>query len=170
VPSVALPTSARGAAPIGTAPPSPPRVRRTITLAKVRPVAGVKVAVDGDAAIEASSGITFALNEQAHTLLFTCIEELCEPQTRTVAAGDAEESVEVELKIKPARLVVAGDPSSSFVLREMPTLALLPNVPVAVPMTRKTERFHVRELVVDREIEVTLTAGELTRAIFSEGP
>jgi hypothetical protein len=120
--------------------------------------------------MEASSGKTVTLNEKAHTLLFTCIEDLCEHETRVISAGDADETVEVDLKIKPARLTVAGDPAKSYVIKEKPTLALPVNVPVDVPMTRKTERVHVRELITDKEVVVQLVAGQVARASFTDEP
>jgi serine/threonine-protein kinase len=142
--------------------------KRTLTLAKVRPVAGVLVAVDGDPAIQAASGKSITLSDKPHTLVFTCIEDLCDPQTRAVGAGDVDENVEVELKIKPAKLTIVGDQTKSYLIKELPQLAVHANAAAAVPMTRKTETFHVRELETDREQTVTLTAGQAGRAVFAE--
>jgi len=166
-----LPPSSLIAAPSLSLPKIVPPVQspsRMITISKVRPHAGVLVAVDGDAATEAASGKTITLSNKAHALVFTCIEDLCEPQTRAVNAGDAEESIEIELKIKPAKLTIVGDPSKSYVIKEKPLMSVLANFAVDVPMTRKTETLHVRELLTDREVTVTLTAGQASRAVFGE--
>jgi hypothetical protein len=157
------PARATAVAPVAAA-----TVRRTILLSKVRPVAGVLVAVDGDSATEASTGKSLTLNEKPHALVFSCIEDLCEPQTRNVKGGDSDESVEVELRIKPAKLTVVGDGTKSYVIKELPQLAVQANVGASVPMSRKTETFHVRELLTNREVAVTLTAGQSGQAVFAE--
>jgi hypothetical protein len=120
--------------------------------------------------MEASGGKTITLNEKPHTFLFTCIEDLCEEKSRPIPAGDQDESIDVELKIKPAKVTLNADPSKSYVLREKPAVPLVANVPVDVPMSRKTETLHVRELVSGSEIEITVTAGQPTRATFTEAP
>jgi eukaryotic-like serine/threonine-protein kinase len=171
--------SPSGSAPLVVAPPIPIALRplpvasaaaptrRTITIAKIRPVAGVLVAVDGDPAIEAASGKSITLDGKPHALVFSCIEDLCEPQTRNVAG----ESVEMDLKIKPAKLTIAGDPTRSYVIKEKPILSVNAGGTTDVPMTRKSELFHVRQLGEhEREVTVTLTAGQVARAVFSEEP
>ena len=143
--------------------------RRTITIAKIRPVAGVLVAVDGDPAIEAASGKSITLDGKPHALVFSCIEDLCEPQTRQIGAGETDESVEMDLKIKPAKLTIAGDPTRSYVIKEKPILSVNAGGTTDVPMTRKSETFHVRQLGEhEREVTVTLTAGQVARAVFGE--
>ena len=147
---------------------------RAITIAKIRPVAGVLVAVDGDPATEATAGKSITLDGKPHTLVFSCIEELCEPQTRVVGAGEAPENVEVDLRIKPARLTIVGDTTKSFVITEKPLLSVHANATSDVPMTRKSETFHVAQLGAndkpEREVTVTLTAGQPTRAVFTDAP
>jgi hypothetical protein len=145
-------------------------VHRQVTLKRVWPPGGVLVAVDGDDAMEASTGKTITFNDKSqHTLLFTCTEDLCEPLQVTVAAGDADESVPAVLHIKPARLTVVGDPGKSYVLVEM-ALPLPPNVAVDVPMRARGETFHVRELVTNREEPVPLVAGKAKRVNFIDDP
>jgi hypothetical protein len=128
------------------------------------------VALDRAVPVEIASGRSFSLNERPHMLIFSCIEDLCEPQTRSVGAGEADEAIEVELKIKPARLTVAGDPSKSYVIRELPQLSPQANVLLPVPMSRKSETVHVKELLSGREVAVTLTAGQAARASFGDEP
>ncbi len=145
--------------------------RRTITIAKIRPVAGVLVAVDGDPATEAASGKSITVDGKPHVLVFSCIEDLCDPQTRNIGAGDGDEAVEMDLKIKPAKLTIAGDPTRSYVIKEKPILSVNAGGTTDVPMTRKSETFHVRQLGThEREVEVTLTAGQASRAVFGEEP
>ncbi len=145
--------------------------RRTITLAKIRPVAGVLVAVDGDSATEASSGKSITLDNKPHVLVFSCIEDLCEPQDRKVAPGDGDDAVEINLRIKPAKLTIVGDPTRSFVINEKPMLSVHAGATSDVPMTRKSETFHVKELGEgNHEVAVTLTAGQVTRAVFGDEP
>ncbi len=155
--------------------PSPSSARRTITLLKIRPVAGVLVAVDGDPATEASSGKTITLDTKPHALVFSCIEDLCKPQTRNVGVGEADENVEIELKIKPARLTIVGDPNKTFVITELPQLNPHANAAaIEVPLNRKSETFHVAQLGPDgkaeRELPVTFSAGQPSRAVFTDAP
>jgi tetratricopeptide (TPR) repeat protein len=105
-------------------------VRRTITFAKIRPNAGVLVAVDGDAAAEAATGRSITVDTKPHALAFSCVEDLCEPQTRNVGVGETDESIEVELKIKPAKLMIVGDLTKSYSVVEKPNLTVHPGVVV----------------------------------------
>jgi hypothetical protein len=101
-------------------------VKRTVTLASLQPPYGVHMAIDGRAAPDLSpvQGLSFSLDDKAHTLSFTCEQDMCEPRSREISPGDKDESIEVALRIRPAQLLVDGDPSHSYAIEEMPHIVL----------------------------------------------
>lgn len=161
-PIVVIPQIAKSVA--SAAPP--PVVHREIRLAKVRPANGVIVAVDGDPAVTAETGNTLTLDDKPHTLRFTCKNDWCEPLSRGVEPGANGMSLEVELKIRPASLVVDGNEGRRYAVKERPGLIVAAGVPIDISMTRGSEPVHVRELETDREKIVNLKVGEQIRASF----
>jgi hypothetical protein len=77
-------------------------------------------------------------DEKAHTLSFTCQDrdgnELCVPKTIPVPAGDAEQTLDVQLTILPAKLTVDGDPGKSYGIEEVPNITLASGVLSEVPI------------------------------------
>jgi len=136
VTSVTVPVSATTTAAI-TATVAVQHVDRTITL-NVLP-ASFFVSDNGKDPENHTTGDTLKLDDKEHLLRFTCPQDLCEPQMRKVAAGKAEETISLELRVKQATLTVSfTDSNATFSLEEAPTLVIKPgvSVPVTVPSYR----------------------------------
>ena len=62
----------------------------------LRPPFGVLYAIDGVDSGKASTGLRIVLDGKAHQLVFTCMNDACEPVTKAVEAGDTpEQSIDV---------------------------------------------------------------------------
>jgi serine/threonine-protein kinase len=106
-------------------------VERAITL-NVLP-ASFFVSDNGREPENHTTGDTLKLDEKEHVLRFTCPQDLCEPQTRKVAAGKTDDPISLELRVKQATLTVSfADPTATFSLEEAATLPIKPGVPVQV--------------------------------------
>ena len=113
--------------------------KRSVTFASLQPQYGVVMTIDGVRGPEPGPGFTFMLpDERAHALSFTCQDrdgnELCVPKTIPVAAGDTEQTLDVQLTILPAKLVVDGDPGRSYGIEEVPNITLASGVAAEIPM------------------------------------
>lgn len=147
----------------------PPKdVRRALALATVRPVAGVRVSVDGAGPVEALDGTTLTLDEKSHELTFTCANDMCEPQRRAVPAGDRELApLAVEMRIRDATLVVTGSATSFYGVEQLPQLTLRSGTPVRVPMTRGSYTVVVFDRTNPEQKQgVTLIAGRRAEVRF----
>ena len=156
------PIPSRSAAPAVT-------IRRDFAL-RVRPAHGVLVAIDGDAATAAEAAPTYTLDEKRHTLTFTCLENMCEPVTRVLEGGETGYPLDVELKIRPAKLIVDGSPGRRYTVVQRPGVTVQARVPAEIPMKRGTETVTVRELETDREVTVNLRVGQDVHAVFADTP
>ncbi len=147
----------------------PPKVvERRITLESLHPPFGVLLAVDGASIGEAHVGQTVVLDGKAHDLRFTCMEDECEPWTKSIAPG--EESlfpVAVTLSIKPAALVVDGDPTLSYGLEEFPSVAIRVGFPASVPVKHGNYAVHVVERPSGRRVTGKLYPGKEARVTFT---
>ncbi|MDB4941027.1 MAG: serine/threonine protein kinase [Labilithrix sp.] len=113
--------------------------KRAVRFDSLQPQFGVKLRVDGAAGPDPSPGASFMLpDERAHALVFTCRDrddnELCVPKTVSVPAGDTEVTLDVQLAILPAKLLVEGDPGRSYSVLEVPNITLAAGVPTDIPM------------------------------------
>jgi hypothetical protein len=113
--------------------------KRSVTFASLQPQYGVVMSIDGVRGPEPAPGFTFMLpDEKAHALSFTCQDrdgnELCVAKTIPVAAGDTEQTLDVQLTILPAKLVVDGDPGRSYGIEEVPNITLASGVAGEIPM------------------------------------
>jgi hypothetical protein len=145
-------------------------VERKITLATVRPPFGVLVALDGKPLGEAREGGTFTLDGKPHEVRFTCAKDECEPQTKVVAPGDeAELTLNVALSIKPATVVIEGDPALSYGLEEFPSIAARVGVPVAVPVPHGNYYVHVVDRLSGHRQTVRLNPGKEAHVSFTAG-
>jgi hypothetical protein len=151
-----------------TATTSAPKVtQRTVIIGAVKPSNGVEVAIDGAAAGAVTDGYRITLpDNKAHTLRFTCLQDLCTPQDRPVPEGEGEITISVALAIKPARLVVDGEPGASYQIESMPTISLRPGVPTSIPMSRGSEAVSILQLPSGKKLTVKLTAGKETHVTF----
>jgi hypothetical protein len=113
--------------------------KRSVTFASLQPQYGVVMKVDGVRGPDPGPGFSFMLpDEKAHTISLACQDrdgnELCVPKTISVPAGDAEQSLDVQLTILPAKLVVEGDPGRSYGIEEVPNITLAAGVATEIPM------------------------------------
>jgi hypothetical protein len=141
-------------------------IERKVSLSAVRPPFGVLAAVDGAPVGEAHEGSTFILDGKAHELRFTCVRDQCEPQVRPIAAGEEGESLAVTMTIKPATVVIDGDPALSYGLEEFPSIAVRMGVPVAVPVPHGNYAVHVVERPSGRRETLSLDPGREARLTF----
>lgn len=117
--------------------------KRNVVISSLQPPHGVVMAIDGVRGADPSPGLSFLLPDQSpHVLTFTCKDptngnELCVPKTVTVPAGDTEQSLDVQLMILPAKLVIEGDPLRSYTVEEA-NITLASGVVTEIPMRRGT--------------------------------
>ncbi len=114
--------------------------KRSITIASLRPANGVFVSLDGSGPRETGADTSFTLDDKAHSLVFTCTMDLCDPRAYDIAAGDKDQAIDVALHIHPGKLVVEGEPTHSFGIDEMPTVTVVPGVAASIPMTTEGRR------------------------------
>ena len=169
--TAAIPTAAPTTPPVAVAStlhPSVPikPIKRDIVIGSMRPLYGVTVAVDGEPATVASVGLRIHVDNKPHTLTFACMNELCNPQQRLITGGETEETIVVFMSIKPATLVLEGNPQLTYRILEEPTVTLRPRIPVLVPMKSARYPVHVVELPSNRTMSVTLMAGQEKRLAF----
>jgi serine/threonine-protein kinase len=138
-------TSERPAVALGTVRVPPATVdagaakKRSVTFASLQPQYGVVMKIDGVRGPDPGPGFSFMLpDEKAHALWFTCQDhlgnELCVPKTVNVAAGETEQTLDIQLTILPAKLVVDGEPGRSYSIEEMPNITLASGVAAEIPM------------------------------------
>lgn len=113
--------------------------KRSVTIASLQPQYGVVMKIDGVRGPDPGPGFSFMLpDEKAHALWFTCQDhvgnELCVPKTVNVPAGDTEQTLDVQLTIVPAKLVVDGEPGRSYGIEEVPNITLASGVVAEIPM------------------------------------
>lgn len=130
--------SAGSMRPVTIADASAPK-KRSVMIASLQPQYGVVMKIDGVRGPEPAAGSAFMLpDEKAHALSFTCEDrsgnELCVPKSMTIPAGDNEQSLDVQLTILPAKLVVDGDPGRSYGIEEVPNITLASGVASEIPM------------------------------------
>jgi serine/threonine-protein kinase len=113
--------------------------KRAVVFASLQPQYGVVMKVDGVRGPDPGPGLSFMLpDDKAHALSFTCQDrdgnQLCVPKTMAVPAGDAPQTLDVQLTIVPAKLVVDGDPSRSYGIEEVPNITLAAGVASEIPL------------------------------------
>jgi serine/threonine-protein kinase len=148
--------------------PAPKAVERSVTLELQRPPFGVLVAVDGASLGEAHTGQIVLLDGKPHELRFTCMEEgVCEPGTKVIPAGEEPQiPVTVSLNIKPAAIVVDGDPGQNYGLEEFPGIPVRVGFPTSVHLEHNVV-VHVVERPSGRRVTGRLSPGKETHVTFS---
>jgi hypothetical protein len=128
------------------------------------------LSIDGAAPIEADQTKPFTVDEKAHTLVFTCRDDLCSPKTVQVEAGDKNVDLAVDLSIAPAKLFVEGDPSHSYGITELLNLNVAGGSEVEIPMTAGKRQVHVfdRTDPYNQPQAVELTAGKRSTISFKK--
>ena len=161
--SPALAVSARPRVPPNATHEPPPRlVERGIRL-DLTPSMGVKVTVDGDSTRDVSTGDALTLDNKAHLLSFTC--PVCTPVTRDVAAGEKDDIITVKVPIKPASLVILGEPDKTYQLVEHPELTVRIGSN-SIQLGSAFERVTVKQIETGATDAVRLEAGKQVQATF----
>ncbi len=120
---------------------------RKLTFMSVKPN-GVTVAVDDAPAIAISPGSSLDLDYKQHVLQFDCVTGgLCEGKTQRIPEGKTDDSMSVEVLIRPATLIVLGDSSGSYGIKEWPDKDVKIGSPVSVPMRTGARDFIT---IIDR--------------------
>jgi serine/threonine-protein kinase len=139
-----LAASARALARPGIGPrqaTAPKPSQREVRFTSVEPEQGVFVALDGAALAPLDPTKPLVLDEKAHSLVFSCAENLCDSFTRTVDPGDRGVTFPVHLTIKPSRLVIRGNLGRTYILNDDMAHPLRSNeVPNPVPMPHSAVR------------------------------
>ncbi len=163
-------TAARTIANPVVVPAAKPSVTRTVRFARLSPPFGVQLAIDGAASSEVDRAQSFTLDEKAHTLVFTCRDDLCSPKTVQVEGGDKNVDLAVDLSIAPARLFVDGDPSHSYGITELLNVNVAGGSEIDIPMTAGKRQVHVfdRTAPSGQPQAVDLTAGKRSTISFKK--
>ncbi len=164
------------APPVRTAPtvmraplPAPLPNARQLSFVRVMPVAGVVVTIDDGQPINIGAGSTLPIDTRPHVLRFACVlQDACEPDTRTIAAGSFAGDLAIELKIRPATLLVLGQPDGHYYIDDYASIDVRAGVPARVPVSRAVNNYVT---VIDRdskrEQKVNLSAGKEARVTFA---
>ena len=124
--------------------------------------------LDDGAPTRVQSGDSISVDAaKEHTIVFTCAQDLCIPERRNVAVGTKEESLSIELRIRPAVLVVEGDPGKQYVIVERPQISVVVGQAVSVPASSGADfDVSVKEIGSDQAKTVTLHPGQTSTVSF----
>jgi hypothetical protein len=162
-------TTAVAIAPTTIKTAAPKVTDRSIVIAHVKPPNGVAIAVDGvQQIVDTQPGSKLTLDLEKHELTFTCRNDGCIPDQKTIAAGDHDDSIDIALKIRPAKLKILGSPGSTYSSSDEPTLAIGMTSDAMVPMSAGQRVFHVTELPSNRTLSAMLTANTETTLDFTK--
>ncbi len=148
-------------------PPKP--TLRELRFSEVSPPYGALVSIDGAKALDVTPAKPLSLDEKAHTLTFTCMSDLCTPEDRKVEPGSGPVSLPVHLKIKPALLVIHGNPGADYVDDDGHHLQR-GDTPNPIPMTNSGRRAYRVTEVGGASQTAELVAGKQTKLDFGSAP
>jgi len=169
--SSAVRTLARPA--VSVRPPPPKPTSHEVRFTSVEPAQGVRVAIDGASAISLDPSKPIVLDDKAHSLTFSCQFDLCDPPlTRTIEPGDRPVALAVRLTIKPARLLIHGNPANHYTLSNDPGRRLdVGDVATEIPMTHEASRVvKVVEQETGQFRMVDLYAGKVSKPVDFVSP
>ncbi|MGA7121861.1 MAG: serine/threonine-protein kinase [Polyangiaceae bacterium] len=138
------------------------RIERTITL-ELTPPMGVKLSIDGAAAIDESTQATLRLDTKPHLLVFDCA--VCTPVQVALAAGDKDDRLSVNVPVKPATLQVSGDGDKTYQIVEDPQLVIRAGQNT-VALKSQYRSITVRQIETDERRPIRLVAGQEIRVTF----
>lgn len=139
---------------------------RVVRIGEIRPPEGCLVSVDGEGARAATSGLTLSLDEKEHQLVFSCKGELCIRQTRTISAGEKDETLaSVQLELKPSVLTIEGEASHKFQMAGNPG-TLRAGVAISIPIRSNDQATVVTDLDTGVTRTVFLRAGGDQKVTF----
>jgi serine/threonine-protein kinase len=141
--------------------------QRTFVFGRLSPPFGVRMTIDGKQAPDPDTGKSFVLDEKAHNLVFTCADDRCVPKAMPIPAGDTGDTLQVELTIAPARLVVDGDPSRSYGIEELPGVTISAGQESEIPLNAGEKAVYVFDRLDTKNRQlVTLAAGKRATVSF----
>jgi serine/threonine-protein kinase len=150
----------RAAAPARDAAPTP--VERALTL-DLRPSVGVTVSVDGQPPREVASGESLVLGGDAHSLVFGC--PVCNPVQVPVRPSDKDETLHVVVPVRPATLVIVGEPDKAYQIAEMPEIVVRAGEN-ALPLVSMFRVVTVRQIETGEARTIRVKAGDVARVAF----
>jgi len=156
----ALPT-VKSAAPVSL-------VKRDVSVDVAFPPNGVLASLDGAANVPVSGGYTFSVDAKPHSIVFTCVEDLCVPKRVDVPPGDDKVPLSASLTIRPASLVVHGDANATYQILQLPQIAVRAETAVSVPLKDSKKTFTVVQLPSGKKLVVELAAGKRGEVSFIE--
>jgi hypothetical protein len=124
---------------------------------------GMKLSVDGEPEADVSTGKLLTLDSKAHALTFTC--EVCVPQQIGVAAGERDDTLRVNLPIKPATLIIQGDVDKTYQIVEEPQLVIRAGANT-VALKSMYRPITVRQIETDARRRVRIQAGRGVTVAF----
>jgi hypothetical protein len=130
----------------------------------------VLIAIDDGSPSEVTVPLRIPLDGRAHELRFTCVSDVCEPQVRHIDEGAREDLLAISLAVRPAGLLVEGDPTLTYQVVEEPSVYLRAGVAAVVPMKQYRAVVHILELPSNRTQEASLVAGKNARVMFDHTP
>jgi hypothetical protein len=135
---------------------------RVLTL-DLKPPMGVSVSIDGRSERPVTAGDTLTLDADTHTLGFTC--PVCVGVERAIAAGDRSETLRVEVPIKPATLVVEGNPANHYQIVQHPELRVYVGKN-QIRLNSAYELVTVEQIETGTQKPLRLEAGQAIAAAF----
>jgi serine/threonine-protein kinase len=137
-------------------------VERALTL-DLRPSVGATVAVDGQPPRDVASGESLVLGGEAHSLTFAC--PVCDPVQVPVRASDKDETLHVVVPVRPATLVINGEPDKAYQIAEMPEV-IVRTGENAVPLVSMFRVITVRQIETGETRTIRVKAGDVARVGF----
>jgi eukaryotic-like serine/threonine-protein kinase len=165
-PSSTSATAATAAIGTAAAAASSKEAKRNVIIGRIQPISGVLVALDDGAAQPASEGMRIAVDGNPHELRFTCASDLCEAQSRSVGEGARDVELGVEMRLKPATLLVDGELERHYQIDKFPEVIVRASVPARVPVRRGDETVTVTELETGEHKSVLLPPGRTANVSF----
>jgi hypothetical protein len=145
-----------------------PATKRDVAVDVEFPPNGVLASLDGAANVPVSGGYTFNVDSKPHSIVFTCVEDLCVPKRIDVPVGDDRVPLSASLTIRPASLVVHGDANASYQILQLPQLAVRAEAAVSVPLKDSKKTFTVVQLPSGKKLVVELAAGKRGEVTFTD--
>jgi serine/threonine-protein kinase len=169
VPPVPVASGTPSSTPVAR-PPQPPHtgsapkvLERIITL-DLRPPMGVKLSIDDGPLRSVSTGWREPVDTRAHKFVFSC--DVCGArEERTIAAGEKDETVSVNVPIKPGILSIRGDGNKTYQVLEDPMLVVRAG-DNSIPLNGQFRSITVRQLETDIRKPVRLEAGQTITVSF----
>ena len=127
--------------------------------------------IDGSPVPDPAQDEVLTFDDKPHALVFSCVNDICEPRTIAIAAGDKDDTISVALRVPPAKVVIDGEPGHSYRIEEMPGIALSPGAVSEVPIVSGGTRMITVFDVLDpsKKKTVQIEAGK-QKTVSLKGP